>query len=79
MIGKLRGVAKEAHLTMVETGLSAPSLIDAVARVLDTLQKSPFRLQGSKRYTVLSITGIYIPNYCGHLSRNQLKRALCRY
>ncbi len=51
------GVAKEARLTMVKTGLSVPSLIDAVARVLDTLQKSPSALQGSKGYTVLSISG----------------------
>lgn len=41
MMGNLMGVAKEARLTMVKTGLSAPSLIDAAARVLDTLQMSP--------------------------------------
>lgn len=104
MIGKLMGVAKEARLTMVKTGLTVPSLVDAVARVLDTLQKSPSGLQGSKGYTILSISGsfdnipeanefvkklqklfnelvrsICIPNNCGHLSRNQLQRALCQY
>lgn len=59
MIGKLMGVAKEARLTMVKTGLTVPSLIDAVARVLDTPQKSPSGLQGSKGYTVLSISGSF--------------------
>lgn len=44
---------------MVKTGLSVPSLIDAVARVLDTLQKSPSGLQGSKEYTVLSLSRIF--------------------
>lgn len=57
MIGKLMGVAKEAGLTMVKTGLSVPSLIDAVARVIDKLQNNPLTVQGSKGYTVLSISG----------------------
>lgn len=57
MIGKLMGVAKEARLTMVKMGLSVPSLVDAVARVIDKLQNSPLGVQGSKGYTVLSISG----------------------
>lgn len=57
MIGKLMGVAKEAGLTMVKTGLSVPSLIDAVARVIDRLQNNPLTVQGNKGYTVLSISG----------------------
>lgn len=57
MIGKLMGVAKERRLTMVKTELSVPSLIDAVARVVEKLQNSALGVQGSKGYTILSISG----------------------
>lgn len=73
MIGKLMGVAKEARLTMVKAGLSVPSLIDAVARVIDKLQNNPLGVQGSKGYTVLSISGKFdnIPEANEYVSQLQ--------
>lgn len=46
MIGKFMGVAKEARLTMVKTGLSVPSLIDAVAQGLIRFKRALLRCKG---------------------------------